>query len=672
MSLLSIPLPVTPLEPVTEFLHGTAVTDPYRWLEDQNSPHTRHWLEEQTAYTRAYLDAIPGRDRIRKRVEELLAVEVVSQPWKVGNRYFYLKRKPYQEQPVIAMCEEDSKEEVVLVDPALRNEDTLTAINIAHVSRDGRLLAYGVRHDGQAFQSVEFIDVHRKEVLPDCLPSAYGPWLEFAPDASGYYYARDRAAFWHRFGNKANEDIETFAADADSRFHLELFGSGDGRFLAYCVIDLGGDPPRLDLYLQDLIHAGSPRRVLEGIGRLFEPTFVGNKIVALTDWKAANRRIVALNLDSLFRDDWHEIVPESTNRIDDYAVIDQFICICRPEGISSRIAVFDLNGHPRGEVPSPTPGTARVFRRPIASDTLFYEFSSFNCPPTIFSYQPGNREHRVWSRPRVQFSASMMRGEQVDYKSKDGTRIPLFLVSRNGRRSSNPLPTFLTAYGGFGTSRTPRFNVYSTILIETGFLFSVANIRGGGEFGEEWHRAGKRHNRQTAINDFIGAAEWLSASGYAAREKIAIGGGSNGGLLVGAALTQRPDLYRVVICAGPLLDMLRYHLFDRAYGWVDEYGCSENVEDFQHLCAYSPYHLVSDATGYPSVMFVSGDADTCCNPMHARKMAARLQAASISGNPILLDYRDTWGHVSVQCLSRRIDAITDRLVFIFHELSISA
>lgn len=270
------------------------------------------------------------------------------------------------------------------------------------------------------------------------------------------------------------------------------------------------------------------------------------------------------------------------------------------------------------------------------------------------------------------FDPSSVEIEQSRYESKDGTEIPITLMRKKGeQRSSRPLPVFLTGYGGFGTSRTPQFNAYSTFLIENGFVFAVPNLRGGGEFGAEWHRTGKRHNRQNAFDDFVAAAEWLTADGLTTPQRIAIGGMSNGGLLVGAALTQRPELFRVVVCVAPFLDMLRYHLFDDSCFAVEEFGCSENEEDFRHLFAYSPYHRVKDDVAYPSVLIVSGDLDRNCNPMHARKMTARLQAANNSAHPILLDYKETWGHVPAQPLSRRIEALTDRLAFICNELGVT-
>src|SRR6266568_421649 len=679
MSLTLNSPPSTPVERVTEVLHGVAITDPYRWLEDQNSQQTRKWLEEQVTYTRAYLDAIPGRERISKRIQELLAVEVVSEPWRVGERYFYLKRKPYQEQAVIMMREGNSGEEIVFLDPEDRGEGSATAVSILNISKEGNLLAYGVKQGGEDSQSTEFLNVDRKQVLSDRLPLGFGPGIVFSPNGRGFYYSHEvidtarphyRAVYFHEFGSTPNHDIEIFFAGEDPKLHLGVFGSTDGQLLGYLVIHSEG-PLKFDLYLQDLSGANPARQILQGIEAVFAPFFVGNKLFALTDWKSPNRRIVAIDAEHPEWDQWVDIVPESPLRIKDFAVVGDSICLGYVQDVASRIEVFDLTGHWRRTVPCPPHGTARLLPRPLESTTLFYSFSSFTRQPTIFSYHVPNGEQNEWATGSATFDASSFEIKQVRYKSKDGTLVPMFLVARKGQRSSGPLPTFLTGYGGFGNSLTPQFNAYSTFLIEQGFLFAVANLRGGGEFGKEWHRAGKRHNHQNAIDDFIAGAEWLLENRYAAPGKIAIGGGSNGGLLVGAALTQRPDLFRAVVCLGPLLDMLRYHLFDFASMWVDEYGAPEMQDDFRHILAYSPYHRVEERVPYPAVLFVSGDADTRCNPMHARKMTARLQAATNSGRPILLDYRPTWGHVPLQPLTRRIEALTDRLAFICYELGVS-
>lgn len=673
------PPPPTPVEPVTEILHGVPITDPYRWLEEQHSPRTRKWLEQQASYTQMYFDCISGRDRIRKRIEELLAVEVVSEPWKVGNRFFYLRRQAHGEQPMIMTRQGESGEEVVLVDPNLVGEDPSVALSILNISGDGRLLAYGARHGGTDSQTVGFVNVAAEQILADRLPHGFGLGLVFSADGRGFYYSHEvtdavrphyRAVQWHQFGTETDEDVEVFCAGESPDLHVGLFGSQDGAVLGYGVT-ISNDPMMFDIYLQNSVGRGPARQILESIPAVFVPFFVGHELFALTDWRSPNFRIVSIDLKRPDREHWVDVVPESTLRIKDFSIVGASICVGYVENLANKIEVFDLTGRRRTTVPCPPQGTASLLRRPLASDTLFYNFSSFDRPPTIFSYDVANGEQKEWAKSPVTFDPYSFEIEQTRYKSKDGSLIPMFLVARKGQRSSGPLPTFLTGYGGFGNSKTPQFNAYSTFLVEQGFLFAEANLRGGAEFGEEWHRAGKRHNRQIAIDDFISAAEWLLENNHAAPGKIAIGGGSNGGLLVGAALTQRPDLFRAVVCLGPLLDMLRYHLFDFASIWLDEYGTSELDDDFRHILAYSPYQCVQKGMSYPAVMLVSGDADTRCNPMHARKMAARLQAATNSNNPILLDYKPTWGHAATQPLTRRIEALTDRLAFIHYELGVA-
>lgn len=671
--------PPTQSEPVTETLHGVQITDPYRWLEDQHSPRTRKWLEEQTVYTRTYLDRVPGREQIRKRVEELLAVDVIYELFVARNRYFYLKRRGYQEQPVIMMKDGQSGEEIVLVDPTNIVDGTRSTVKIMDISADGALLAYGVSTGADAFRTVEFLDVETKQVLPEHLPRSLTVQLQFSRDGRGFYYSREAmdctrlhhlAVYWHEFGTSLTKDAEIFVAGNSSTLGLSLCRSTDGSLLGY-LLSHAGDLMRFDFYIHDIGHGLIARKLVDQMESVFHPFFVGDQLFALTDWKAPNLRVVAIDIDRPAPDQWLDVVPESKHAIKDCTGVGSFVCVDYIDNLASRIEIIDRKGRWYETVPCPPGGTVQLLKQPIESDRLFYKFSSFTCPPIIFSYHIEHREQNLWSESPIKVDSSSVEVEQVSYKSKDGTEIPMFLVAGKGHRLSGSLPTFLGAYGGFGVSRSPQFNVYSTFLIEHGFLFAFAHVRGGGEFGEEWHRAAKRHNRQNAFDDFIAGAEWLISSGYAATGKIAIGGGSNAGLLTGAALTQRPDLFRVAICMGPLLDMLRYHQFDSAHLFIDEFGTADKEDDFLYLQAYSPYHRVECGVPYPAVMLISGDEDTCCNPMHARKMAARLQAATSSGHPILLDYKSTWGHVAVQPLSRRIEALTDRLGFICNELSVS-
>lgn len=671
--------PTTRPEPMTEILHGVAVTDPYRWLEDSSSERTRNWLQEQVAYTQAYLHVILGRDRIKKRVEELLTVESLSAPIKAGSRYFFLKRTPYQEQPVITMREGFTGKDVPLIDPAERSESNATAVGLLRVSRDATLLAYSVRHSGEDTQTVEILDVNRRTILPDRLPNGFYGGLVFSPDCRGFYYSHNpvdskhphhHAVRWHLLGTKQEEDLETFFVGEDPKLRLILFPSPYGTKM--CLYKISIDSLKTtDIYVQDLIRNQPPRLIVDRIVGNFYPYLSENELIALTDWKSPKGRIVAIDLHRPERENWRDLVPESNACVHGFAVSAERIFVGYSENAVTRIEVFDTSGHLQATIPCPQFGTAQPLQGDPNSDEVFYSFTSFSHPPSVYRYDAKSGRQEPWSQSRIPFDASTVEVEQISYPSKDGTHIPMFLISQFGRRRSGPLPTFLTGYGGFGVSLTPKFTTYATFLMERGFLVAIANLRGGSEFGEEWHAAAKRHNRQTAFDDFIAAAEWLLAEGHTAEGRIAIGGGSNAGLLVGAALTQRPDLFRAVICLGPLLDMLRYHKFDLAHFSVEEYGSAENQEDFHYLRRYSPYHRVKDGVAYPAVMLISGDADTRCNPMHARKMAARLQTATSSGHPVLLDYKPTWGHMPVQPLSNRIEALTDRLAFICHELGVS-
>jgi len=679
MSPVLEPPPFTPLEPITEVLHGVEITDPYRWLEDQNSPRTRKWIEEQTAYTRAYLDTIPERDRIRKRIEELLTgKDVISDPRQVGARYFFLKRLQNSEQHSIVMKEGLLGEERILVDPNLRATGSSTAVSIAAASHDGRFLAYSVRQGGTDHSALEILDVEKNIVLPDRLPDGFCTGLVFAPDGSGFYYshreAHDprpnyKAAFWHCFGIERSQDQELFVAGEKPDLFLGILDSLETKLLAYVVYSTGKSP-RTSIYLHRIEPGAVPTLLLENVEGQFMPFFVRGQLFAYTDVGAPNFRIVRIGLTDPDPAQWRDVVPESHQRIQQFAVAGEQIFVARTDRFSTRVQRFDLTGGQRKGLLSSAHGTVD-FLNPTYSETdLFYRYTSMTDPSVLYGHDTRDEKESIWDKMNVPFDSSLFMVEEVVYPSKDGTSVPLLLAARKDLIHSGPLPTFLTGYGGFGSCVTPRFTAFATFLMEQGFLFAVPALRGGSELGEQWHVAGKRNKRQNSFDDFVAAAEWLLSKGRSAPVRIAIGGGSNAGLLVGAAVTQRPDLFRAAICLGPLLDMTRYHLFDFAAGWAEEYGSPDDESDFHSLLAYSPYHRVEDGKDYPAILLISGDADTRCNPMHARKMAARLQAASCSECPVLLDYKPSWGHTPVQPLSIKIDALTDRLAFICHELGV--
>jgi prolyl oligopeptidase len=672
--------PHTPAEPVTETLHGMEITDPYRWLEDQNSPRTRKWIEDQASYARAYLDAIPGREQIRCRVEDLLVLKgVLSEPWNVGDYYFFLKRQQQSEQPVIVMRKGLFGEETVLVDPASRASGVHTAVSIAAISDDCRFLAYSVREGGSDHSALEILDLERNIVLPDTLPEGFCNGFAFAPDSSGFYYSHRaldnprpnyRAVFWHRFGTERSQDEEIFFAGEQPNLFAGILCSSEASLLAYSVFSTG-KLRRTSVYLQKMPHGfNAPKILLQNIEGCFVPFFVNGQLFAYTDFAAPNFRVVHIDTACSDPSHWRDVVPETNQRIQQFAAVGDQVFVIRVEGFATNVEVFPLSGEHEGKLAFSTYGSVDLLNCAMKSEKIFYVETSISQPPAVQCYDTRQDKLFTCDEAKLQSDACEIVAEEVAYPSRDKTLIPLLLAARKNLLHSGPLPTFLTGYGGFGSCVTPRFTVFATFLVEQGFLVAVPALRGGSELGEQWHQAGMREKRQNSFDDFIAAAEWLMAEGRAKPDRVAIGGGSNAGLLVGAAITQRPDLFRAAICLGPLLDMTRYHLFDFAAGWSDEYGSPDDEQDCKYLLNYSPYHRVRDGIAYPAVLLISGDADTRCNPMHARKMAARLQAATKSDYPILLDYKSAWGHTPVQPLSARVEALTDRLAFICRELRV--
>ena len=581
--------PPTTVEPVTEVLHGVEITDPYRWLEDQNSPRTRKWLEEQRAYTRSYFDGIPSRERIRTRVRELLtAKEGTSEPWSVGDRYFFLKRQPSGEQLVIVMRNGLFGPEVVLVDPELRGAGNSISVSIVAISADGRFLAYSVRQAGTDHSALEIFDVERSIILPDGLPEGFCTAFVFARDGTGFYYSHRevhdphphyQAAFWHRFGTERLQDREMFFAGEEPNLFLGIIGSAEIDLLAYAVFR-AGTSPRTSVYLHEISEKPAIVKILvSGIEGSFVPFFVRNRLLAYTDFAAPNVRIVQIDLANPEPSHWRDIVPESNRRVQQFAVASDQVFVTRIDRFSTSVDAFDLDGSQKECPALPACGSIDLLNRTNPAEKLFYSYTSISKTAVVYCWDPLRKEFFPWDQANTPGDSPEIAVQETVYTSADGTSVPLFLAARKDLLDAGPLPTFLTGYGGFGTCVTPRFNAFATFLMEQGFLVAVPALRGGSELGEQWHRAGKRANRQNSFDDFVAAAEWLVREQRSISNGIAIGGGSNAGLLVGAAITQRPELFRAAICLGPLLDMTRYNLFDLAACWEDEYGSPEDESD---------------------------------------------------------------------------------------------
>ena len=678
MPKLMEPPPHTPVEEVTEILHGVPVTDPYRWLEDQESPRTRAWIAAQTQFARSYLDTIPGRKRIRERIRELLDVETYDSIQKADGRYFFRKRQPGQEQPSICFREGLEGTDQLLVEPAARGTGKYTAVKPLRVSPDGRLLLYEVKEGGERTGTFEFLEIESRTLLPDVLPRGYLRGFAFAPDSRSFYYSHEitgiskscrRAAYQHVFGTDFRDDAEIFVAGNDEHMRLHIV---PGKYRMGFLVCRFLENTFTDFYLWGLGGQPAPEPVIRNAKYVFGPVLLDDgRMLAITDRGSPNFRIVEVHPsrgpDSSFTD----VVATSDVPIQNWIVTGEQIVVSYIRALRTEIDIFDLWGNRLDRLPSEGWDTLRMVGASEADNELFLERESFTQPIQISSYSAKETNLQPWATREVPFESRDFAHVQVWFPAKDGVRIPMFLVGRKDAIQNGSHPVIMTSYGGYGVSMTPQFSVFVAFLMERGCLFALPNIRGGAEFGVEWHTAAKRRNRQVAFSDFLAAAEWLVEAGRTEPRTLAIFGGSNSGLLVAAAMTQRPDLFGAVVCMVPILDMLRYHLFDNAYVWKDELGAADDPEDFPVLFGYSPYHRVRDGVEYPATLIVSGDSDQNCNPLHARKMTARLQAASASEAPILLAYSHHRGHSPVLPLGERIDALTDRMAFLCDQLQLS-
>jgi prolyl oligopeptidase len=668
--------PSSLVEPVTEVLHGVPITDPYRWLEDQESPRTREWLARQDQYARAYLDAIPGRERIRDRIRELLDVETFDSIQRVANRYVYRKRGRGQEQACIFLREGPDGEDQLLVDPAARRTGNHTAVKPLQLSQDGRLLLYEVKEGGERTGTFELLDVESRKRLGDVLPRGYLRGFSFVPDAQAFWYVHEalgakrphyRAAYHHVLGTDFAADQEVFCAGEGEKLRLHLVPGGTR--LGFLVFSFCGNT-RTSFYLWRFNDRGPVETLVEDADYSFGPILLKERILATTDRFSPNLRIVEVYSLPRSGPKFVDIIPESDCPIHDWVVTANRIYVFYLRRLKPDVHVFGLQGEKLGHLPVGERDTVRIVGASLEHEELLIERESFTKPVEIWRYSPQTKEPQLWARRATPFDARDYTHVQVWFSALGDVRIPMFVGGRREALEKGSHPTIMTSYGGYGVPMTPQFSVFVSFLMERGCLFALPNIRGGSEFGVEWHHAAKRRNRQVAIDDFVAAAEWLIETGRTSPEKLAIFGGSNSGLLVGAALTQRPDLFRAVVCMVPLLDMLRYHLFDSAHVWVDEFGTANDFDDFVALARYSPYHQVREGVAYPATMIVSGDADRNCNPFHARKMTARLQAANSSDQPIILDYSKFRGHSPVLPLSERIEALTDRMAFLCAQLGL--
>jgi prolyl oligopeptidase len=665
--------PATRRDDVQEVLHGVTVSDPYRWLEDQNSPETRSWITAENAYTHAELDRWPGRSALEKRIAELKKVERIQSPLERNGRLFYRRRAADQEQYVIYMRQGDGPEQV-LVDPNPMSADHSTNADIADVSKDGKLLAYMIRSGGRDETDIRVMDVDTRQELPDHLPERDYFDVGFLPDHSGFYYAMmldegPRVRF-HKMGTDVASDADVFGQGYAKEAIVIADPTEDGRHLVI-VVAHGAAADNTEIWLKDLTNDGPIRPLVNDIKARFLPAPGSDHLFLQTDWQAPRGRVLAVDFANPARDQWKVVVPESDTAIDSVNTAGGKLVVTYVKNASSQVKIFDADGKFVRELKLPALGSVNDLQTKWENKNAYMIYNSFAIPPTVYRVNMDTGEQSVWYQAKVPVDSSKFEVEQVWFQSKDGTRVPMFLVHAKGLRRDGARPTVLGGYGGFSISITPQFSVDAIVLAEHGGVAAEANLRGGGEFGEAWHKAGMLGNKQNVFDDFIAASEWLIQNKYTNPSKLAIEGGSNGGLLVGAALTQRPDLYQAVVCWHPLLDMLRYDKFMEAQFWVSEYGSANDPEQFKWLYAYSPYQHVKAGTKYPAVLFMTGDGDTRVAPLHARKMAALLQSSTGSDRPILLRYELKAGHSGGRSVTQDIGDSTDSMSFLFWQLGMT-
>jgi prolyl oligopeptidase len=663
---------------VVDDYHGTRVADPYRWLEDASDPETVAWTEAQNALLRSELDG-PARDAIRDRLARLFDYPRLSVPEARGGRYFYFRNPGLLNQPVLYVREGRDGQERVLLDPNALSADGTVALTTASITRDGRLLAYGLSRSGSDRQEILVRDVEDGRDLPDRLLWSKFTAVSWAPARHGFYYSRfpepgsvppgDESYFakvyYHRLGDAQADDVLVYERPEDKELFPVASVTRDGRFLVLTTAK--GASGKAEVHVRDLEAAASPLlTVFPGFDH--DVTFVDEvdgRFFFRTDERAPRGRLVAVDLARGARTPV-EVLPQGDDKFEGAAIVARRLVALRLRDASSRIALHDLDGRPLGEIPLPGLGTVAGLTGEPEDDEMFLGFTSFTRPATPFrwDFRSGSLEPFEGAGS----SADEHEVEQVFFTSRDGTRVPMFVVHQRGRLRDGRRPTILYGYGGFNISLTPAFNPATRLWLERGGVYAVANLRGGGEYGEEWHEAGMRERKQNVFDDFMAAALSLVEQGWTRADKLAVQGGSNGGLLVGAILTQRPDLIGAAVCQVPVADMLRYHLFTVGRFWIPEYGSAEKADEFAWLHRYSPLHRVADGVDYPATLLLTADTDDRVAPGMARKLAARLQAATKGRRPILIRIETKAGHGLGKPVGKTIDEQADLFRFLLKAL----
>ncbi len=662
---------------------GVKVSDPYRWLEDDNSKETAEWVEAENKVTFSYLDQIPFRDRVKERLEKIWDYPKYGTPFKRGENYFYFKNDGLQNQSVLYIQKGLDGEPEVFLDPNKLSEDGTVALSGMSVSENGEYFAYSVSRSGSDWKEVFFMDVKSKEKLEDHLE-----WMKFSglswKDDGIYYSSYDapeegeelsgknefHKVYYHKIGSTQKDDILIYE---NEKFPLRNYYAGTTEDESYLILTETESTSGNSLYVRKA-DAGDKDFTLIAEG--FDNDYhvidnIDNMLLVYTNDNAPRYRLVLIDPEKPDLENWKELIPEQKDVLQSVSLIGGKIVAEYMHDAASKAYIYDYNGKMIEELSLPGIGSMSGMSGKKDEDMAFYSFTSFTFPSTIFKYDILKNRSQVYRKSEIDFDGDKYETKQVFYKSKDGTKVPMFIVHKKGLKLNGENPAYLYGYGGFNISLTPSFSLTRLILLENNFVVAIANLRGGGEYGEEWHKAGTKLQKQNVFDDFISAAEYLIKDGYTSSEKLAIAGGSNGGLLVGACMLQRPDLFKVALPAVGVLDMLRYHKFTIGWAWATDYGTSEDDKEmFDYLYNYSPVHNVKKGTCYPATLITTGDHDDRVVPAHSFKFAAELQAKHTCDNPVLIRIETKAGHGSGKPTSKIIDEYADVWSFVMYNLGV--
>ncbi|MGA8891745.1 MAG: prolyl oligopeptidase family serine peptidase [Anaeromyxobacteraceae bacterium] len=678
--------PPTRTVDVVDDYFGTKVKDPYRWLEDDNAADVKVWVEAQNALTNAYLAAIPERAAIRERMTQIWNFErFPSPPVRRGDRTFYVRNSGLQPQAVLHVTDDPAREGRVLLDPNAMSKDGTVALSGLGYSDDGRLLAYAIADAGSDWQIWRVRDVDTGKDLPDEVRWSKFSGASFSHDGKGFYYSRypapaeankltavnlNHQVWYHAVGTSQDKDVLVWERPDQPEWNLGATVSDDGRWLVLRA--RRGTNPESAIFVQDLAKAGArPEPLLPRMDAAYEYVdSQGDTFLFLTDKGAPRRRLVAVSLAAPEEKDWKVIVPEGPGAdvIRSASVVGNRLLVSWMRDVKSAVEVFDLAGKKVADLPLPGIGTATGFSGKRTDTETYFIFTGFLSPPTVYRLDAASLVATVFRQPRVDFDPSRFEVTQVFYPSKDGTRVPMFLLHRKGVVLDGRNPTLLYGYGGFNQSMLPAFTISRAVWLEMGGVYALANLRGGGEYGKAWYDAGRLGRKQNVFDDFIAAAEWLQKGGWTSPDRLAVNGGSNGGLLVGAVMTQRPDLFAVALPQVGVMDMLRFHKFTIGWAWRSDYGSSETKVGFDTLFAYSPLHRLRKGTAYPATLVTTADHDDRVVPAHSFKFIAELQADQGGPRPVLARIETRAGHGAGKPTQKAIEEAADVFAFTLKNL----